>query len=181
MNAVAKLSVIAVFGLVCVACSNPQNPQEQPQPSATPSSAPPASAIPMMAPASGTSDALPPPPPLANGPALDVIMQRPAFAQAFKDMDGSAALPAWVRHGGVSAPTERVEVDGRKMWLAQTCESEDCNGSQAFLLIDPAAHTMQGLFVQVSGSEDASVQKLTWLGKPDAAVQSFLKDRIAHD
>lgn len=178
MKLVARLSIVTVFGLACAACSNTQSP---PRTSAPPAAIPPpASAIPMTAPASGTSNALPPLPPV-KGPALDVILQRPAFAKAFDAMDGSASLPAWVKQEGVSTPSTQVVVDGRKLWLAQTCKTADCQGSQLLLLVGLASHTMQGLFVQVSGGEAASVRKLTWLGRPDAAEQDFLKDRIARD
>lgn len=65
------------------------------------------------------------------------------------------------------------------MWLSHVCQAADCQGSQLFLLTDPAQHAMQGLLVQASGSAGDSVRKLVWLGKPDASVQAFLKAQMA--
>lgn len=67
------------------------------------------------------------------------------------------------------------------MWLSHVCEAVDCQGGQLFLLTDPAQHAMQGLLVEASGGAGDSVRKLSWLGKPDAPVQSFLKTQVARD
>jgi hypothetical protein len=171
MKQLAKLTVVAIVGVACAACSNSPAPATPPV-----ASAPPASAILMHAPVAGASaDAAP-----ATGPALDRIMQRPGFAQAFASMDGAAALPAWAKRGGVDSPSQRVEVDGKTLWLAQACETQACQGGKLLLLIDPAAHSMRGVLVEQSGDSGASVQQLTWLGKPDANVQAFLKGHVTH-
>lgn len=183
MSLIAKLSVAVVLGVACAACSSNNATPASSAPAASASSvnaAPPASAIPMTAPAAGASSSAPVATP-ANGPSLTEAMQRPGFAKAFQEMDGASELPAWVKTGGVSTPSSRVTVDGNAMWLAEACQTTDCKGDQLFLLIDPANHLMQGLFVETSGSEGASVRKLVWLGKPDAAMQEFLKDRAAKD
>lgn len=183
MNHLAKMAVIVIFVLACSACSNHASApaSETPVPASTATAlrraAPAASAIPMRAPAGGISTAAPLSAP-AGAPSLDVILRRPTFAKAFATMQGAASLPEWVR-SNASAPSARVHVDGKTMWLSQVCQSADCGGSQAFVLTDPAAHTMAGLLVQASGSEDASVHRLTWLGKPDAAAQALLKSRMA--
>jgi hypothetical protein len=131
----------------------------------------------MQAPAAGSSSETAAPPPLSNGPSLAVIMQRPSFAKAFANMDGASALPAWAKGGDASAPSARVQVDGKTMWLSHVCEAADCQGGQLFLLTDPAQHAMQGLLVEASGGTGDSVRKLAWLGKPDASVQAFLKQQ----
>lgn len=184
MSLIAKLSVVTMLGLACAACSsNNGTPASSAAPVASASSAsmaPPASAIPMTAPVAGASSTAPVAAP-GNGPSLTQAMQRPGFAKAFEEMDGASALPAWVKTGGVSTPASKVTVDGKTMWLAEACQTADCKDDQLFLLIDPENHSMQGLFVENSGSAGASVRKLVWLGKPDAATQEYLKDRITKD
>jgi hypothetical protein len=110
---------------------------------------------------------------------LAVILQRPSFAQAFAGMDGASALPSWAKGGDSSEPSERVQVDDKTMWLSHVCQTADCQGGQLFLLTDPAQHAMQGLLLEASGGTGDSVRQLTWLGKPDASVQAFLKARVA--
>jgi hypothetical protein len=180
MSLFVKFSAIALFGIACAACSNGNTPAPVASAEVATSTPPPAaSAIPMQAPAAGSSSETPAPPSLSNGPSLAVILQRPSFAQAFVDMDGASALPSWAKGGDASQPSERVEVDGKTMWLSHLCQSSGCQGGQLFLLTDPAQHAMQGLLVEASGGAGDSVRKLTWLGKPDAAVLSFLKARAA--
>jgi hypothetical protein len=94
-------------------------------------------------------------------------------------MDGVSALPSWAKRSDDSEPSARVQVDDRTVWLSHVCQAPDCQGGQLFLLTDPAQHAMQGLLVEASGGAGDSVLKLTWLGKPDASVQSFLKARVA--
>lgn len=178
MNLFVKLSAVALFGVACAACSNGNAPLPATSAPAASSATPPAaSAIPMQAPAAGSTSETPAPSPLSNGPSLAVIMQRPSFAKAFADMDGGSALPAWAKGGDVSTPSARVQVDGKTMWLSHVCQAADCQSGQLFLLTNPARQTMQGLLVEASGGTGDSVRKLTWLGKPDAPVQSFLKQQ----
>lgn len=180
MNLFAKLSAVALFGVACAACSNNNAPPPAAsEPAASTTTPPPAaSAIPMQAPSSASSSATPAPPPLNTGPSLAVILQRPSFAKAFADMDGASALPAWAKGGNDSSPSARVQVEGKTMWLSHVCQSAECQSGQLFLLTDPAQHAMQGLLVESSGSANDSVRKLTWLGKPDASVQAFLKAQM---
>lgn len=177
MNVIVKLSAVALLGAACAACSNTQQAPAA-SASAASSEAPAASAIPLQAP-SASSSATPALPPMTHGPSLAVILQRPSFAKAFADMDGASALPAWAKGGNDSAPSARVQVEGRTMWLSHVCQAADCQ-SQLFLLTDPAQQAMQGLLVESSGTAGASVQKLAWLGKPDAATQAYLKEQAAH-
>lgn len=178
MNVFARIFVVAAFGLTCAACTNNNAPPPATSAPAASSATPPAvSAIPMQAPTAGSTSETLAPPPLSNGPSLAVIMQRPSFAKAFADMDGASALPAWAKGGDASAPSARVQVDGKTMWLSHVCEAAGCQGGQLFLLTDPARHAMQGLLVEAPGGAGDSVRKLTWLGKPDAAAQSFLKQQ----
>lgn len=182
MNVLMKLSVIALFGAACAACSNDAPPPGSSAPAAsgtTPSAA--ASAIPMQAPAASSSSATPAPPAPANGPSLAVILQRPSFAKAFTDMDGASTLPVWAKGGGDSTPSARVRVEGKTMWLSHVCQAPGCQGSQLFLLTDPAQHAMQGVLVESSGGANDSVRKLTWLGQPGPATQAFLKQQMARD
>lgn len=173
MKQLAKLTVAAIVGVACAACSNAPAPATPPVASA----APPASVIPMHAPVAGDSaDAAAAP--RATGPTLAQFMQRSGFAQAFDAMDGASTLPAWTRQGGVDSPSQRVEVDGKTMWLAQACETQACQGNELLVLIDPAAHALHGVLVQESGDAGASVQQLKWLGQPDANVQAFLKGHV---
>ena len=179
MNPVMKLSAVALFGVACAACSNNAPPPATSAPAATSTPTPPAaSAIPMQAASAASSSTTPAPPSLTTGPSLAVILQRPSFAQAFADMDGAFALPAWAKGGNDSSPSARVQVEGKTMWLSHVCQSADCQSGQLFLLTDPAQHAMQGLLVESSGSANDSVRKLTWLGKPDASVQAFLKAQM---
>jgi hypothetical protein len=178
MNLFVKLSAVALFGIACAACSDGNAPAPVASAQVATSVQPPAaSAIPMQAPAAGASSESPAPPPSAGAPSLAVILQRPSFAKAFADMDGASALPAWVKAGDASGPSERIEVDGKTMWLSHVCQAADCQGSQLFLLTDPARHAMQGLLVEASGGAGDSVRRLVWLGRPDASVQAFLKSR----
>ena len=182
MNVFVKLSAIALLGLACAGCSNDNAPPPATSaPAASNPTSPATSAIPMQAPAANSSSETPAPPPLSNAPSLAVILQRPSFAKAFADMDGASALPAWVKGADNSAPSIRVQVDGKAMWLSHVCQVADCQGGQVFLLIDPAQHAMQGLLVEAARGAGDSVRKLTWLGKPGASVQSFLKARMARD
>ena len=167
------------MGLACAACSNNSAPPATSAPAAPSATPPVASAIPMQAPVAGSSSETPAPPPLSKGPSLAVILQRPSFAKAFADMDGAPALPAGAKGGDNSGPFAREQVDGKTMWLLHVCEAADCQGGQLFLLADPAQHAMQGLLVEAFGGTGDSVRKLTWLGKPDASVQAFLKARVA--
>lgn len=182
MHPVSKLVIVAAFGLTCAACSSNHGAPAtgSSAPAASIPTAPPASAIPMQAPpASSASNASPEAPPLTTAPAFGVIMQRPSFANAFAAMDGAAKLPAWVKASDATNPSTRVQVEGNPMWLAHVCKTTACAGGQMFLLIDPSDHTMQGVFVETSGSAGASVRKLTWLGKPDPAAQKFLEAQAA--
>jgi len=181
MDLFVKLSAVALLGLSCAACSNNNNapPSAASAPTASTTPPPATSAIPMQAPSSGSSSATPAPPPLTTAPSLAVILQRPGFAKAFADMDGASALPAWAKGGDNAAPSKRVQMEGKTMWLSHVCQAADCKGGQLFLLTDPAQHAMQGLLVESSGSANDSVRKLTWLGKPGASVQAFLKAQMA--
>lgn len=183
MHPIAKLTLIALAAMGCGACSG------QPDASAPAASAPtaatvappPASAIPMQAPATGDSTAAPQPSALlTRAPSLQVILQRPGFAKAFAGMDGASALPAWVKTADQSQPSSRVQVDGHAMWLSHVCEAFGCVGGQLFLLTDPAAQKMQGLLVTADGTPGATVRQLTWLGQPDATTQAFLKSQSSH-
>jgi hypothetical protein len=176
MNVIVKLSAMALLGAACAACSNTQQAPAASAPVAS-GEAPAVSAIPLQAPA-GSSSATPAPPPMTHGPSLAVILRRPSFAKAFADMDGASALPAWAKGGDNSAPSARVQVEGKTMWLSHVCQAGDCQ-RQLFLLTDPAQHAMQGLLVESSGDAGDSVRKLIWLGKPDAATQAFLQDQAA--
>jgi hypothetical protein len=115
----------------------------------------------------------------ANAPSLSVILRRPDFASTFESMQGASALPAWVKTGNADAPSMRVKVEGRAMWLSHVCKSADCRSDQLFLLTDPAQQAMRGLLVETSGKPGASTHKLTWLGNPDVAARSFLEAQIA--
>lgn len=175
MNLLVKLSIVTLFGAACAACSH-SNSSSTPAVSAPAAShAPAASAIPLQAPsprASADVDVVPP----VNGPTLADFLRRPSFKKTFAAMDGIAALPAWVKAGGGNdSPASKVEVDGQSLWLTHACETAACQGGQLYVLINTAAHTMQGLFIESTGSAGASVQKLTWLGKPDAVTQAYLK------
>lgn len=179
MKMLVKLSAVALFAVACAACTSNDTPPATSAPAASSSTPPPAaSAIPMQTPSADSSSATPAPPPLTRGPSLAVILQRPSFAKAFADMDGVSALPAWAKRGDSTAPSARVQVEGKTMWLSHVCEASDCQGGQLFLLTDPAQHAMQGLLVEASGGAGDSVRKLTWLGKPDASVQAFLKAQM---
>lgn len=174
MNRLVKLSVVAAFGVVCAACSQ-SNPSSTPAASAAADRAPAASAIPLQAPSASASAEVDVAPPV-NGPTLADFLRRPSFQKTYAAMDGIAALPAWVKAGGGNAaPASKVQVGGQSLWLTHACETEACQGGQLYVLINTAAHTMQGLFIESSGNAGASVQKLTWLGKPDAATQAYLK------
>jgi Inhibitor of vertebrate lysozyme (Ivy) len=177
MRGFMKLAAVTALCVAAAACSNDHSTPE-PHVSAPISSAtvlPASSAIPMHAPAAGASSVTAAPVvPQLNAPALSVILRRPVFAQAFAAMGGASSLPTWVRTGDSSAPSMRVKVDGRTMWLSHVCKAADCRGDQLFLLTDPARHTMQGLFLEMSGPAGASVRKLVWLGKPDTAERTFL-------
>lgn len=179
MNPFVKLLLVAVLGAACAACSN-SNQASAPAGSAPAAagSAPAASAIPLQAPESGASAGVEVTPPV-NGPTLADFLRRPSFQQTFAALDGAAALPAWAKAGGGNdAPASKVEVGGQSVWLTHACETSACQGGQLYVLIDTAAHTMQGLFVESTGSTGATVQKLTWLGKPDAAAQAYLKAQV---
>lgn len=183
MNVIARISSAALFSPVCAACSQSQNPPPAPVSTALmpapPSAQAPARAIPMVTPvstgSSATADVAPP----ASGLTLARLMQRPEFAKAFESMDGASQLPAWVREGGVATPSRKVQVDGKTMWLVHACESSQCDTGELWLLIDADSHTMQGLFQAQTGQNGATVGKLVWLGNPDAAVRTFLKEHIA--
>lgn len=186
MNPIVKLAVVAAFGATCAACSHGGAPAQAAKPSAAPASSraptptPSGPVISMVAPASGTSSSALTSPPV-TAPTLAESMQRPAFAEAFDAMDGASSLPAWTKRGGVALASKRVEVDGESMWLAQTCQAQGCQTGRLFVLIDPATHAMHGLLVKASGRAGAHVQRLTWLGKPDATVRSFLKQHVSND
>jgi hypothetical protein len=186
VNTILKIAALAMLASVCVACSQNQNATTPVASSASASTPVPAassrepgpasSAIPMLPPTASVApvSAMP-----ANGPSLGAILQRPAFAKAFETMPGASAVPAWVKTGDADAPSMRVKVDGRTMWLSHVCRTADCRGDQLFLLTDPARQAMQGLFVETSGKSGASTRKLNWLGNPDAAAKSFLEARIS--
>lgn len=181
MSGFLKLPLLAAACLVLAACSNHGGAPATgaAAPAASSVAVPAASAIPLQAPTSGAAAAAAIAPP-ANAPALSTIMQRPSFQQAFAAMDGAAALPAWAKTGGgTDALSSKVQLDGQTVWLAHACKTAACPDGQLYLLVNPAARTMQGLFLESSGTAGASVQKFTWLGKPDAATQAYLRDQAA--
>ena len=173
MKLIIKLLSVALLGLACAACSSSHSPA--PVASAATSAAPvPVGSIKMQAPAAAGAEATP----AEAGPELAVLLKRPGFAHAFEAMDGAAGLPAWVKSGGVSQPSEQVQVGGQSMWLANACEDANCNSGRLLVLIDQQDHKLQGVFVQGSGSSGASVQQYTWLGDPDANAKAFLQGRV---
>lgn len=185
MHAIAKLTLIALAGAACGACSGQPGASapadSAPTAAATAAPAPaPASAIPMQAPAAGASAGAPQPSALlTRAPSLQVILERPSFARAFAGMDGASALPAWVKTADQSQPSSRVQVDGQALWLSHVCAASGCDGGELWLLTDPAGQKMQGLLVTADGTPGATVRQLTWLGKPDAAAQAVLKDHAS--
>lgn len=178
MNLFVKLSVVAMLGATCAACSHSNQAAPADSAPTAASSTPAASAIPLQAPAaSGAAEAEVAPP--VNGPTLADFLRRPSFQQTFAAMDGAAALPAWAKQGGGNdAPASKVEVAGQSVWSTHACETAACQSGQLYVLINTAAHTMQGVFVESTGDAGASVQKLVWLGKPDAATQAYLKAQL---
>lgn len=181
----AKLTLMALAGVTCAACSSHPDvpaPTASAPPTSTSVAALVASAIPMQASASGATSVAPPSSALpSRAPSLRVILQRPAFAKAFAAMDGASALPAWVNTADQSQPSTLVQVGDQAMWLSRVCGVSGCQGGQLFVLTDPAAQKMQGLLVVADGTPGATVRQLTWLGQPDAALQSFLKAQTNRD
>ncbi len=114
---------------------------------------------------------------------LHDLLQKPAFAKAMQDMDGADKLPDWVADGGTATPAEMVEVGGKSLLAAQACKPHECPSEQVLVLYDQDAGTMQGVFVHdPSPGVDAGVSDqadMTWLGKPDDAVKTWLKQQVA--
>lgn len=179
MHLALKLVIPAVLGLAGVACSQQQPASSAPVASSGSAAGPAVSAIPLTAPAPGvTADS--PVTHAVQGPSLEEMLKRPAFAKAYQTMDGASTLPDWASHGSPT-PSQRVEVEGKPMLLAQACKASDCAGEQMLLLVDAPDHVLQGVLVSSSGSAGASVQQLAWLGQPDATVQAFLRSQLNHD
>lgn len=182
MSGLMKLSLLAGACLAMAACSNNHGAPAPVAsgPATSGSATPAASAIPMQAPAAGESAGVPQPSALlTRAPSLQMILERPGFARVFAGMEGASALPAWVKTADQSQPSSRVQVDGQAMWLSHVCEASSCEGGELYLLTDPAGRKMQGLLVTADGTPGATVRQLTWLGKPDAAAQAFLKNRAS--
>lgn len=175
MHGSSKFVALVVLGAACAACSQQQPATSAPTSAAA--SAPAVSAIPLKAPGAAGADAAAVG---VQGPSLADMLKRPAFATAFNAMDGAASLPAWVKGEGTATHLQHVQVGGKPMLLAHACATIDCNGGQVYLLIDGPDHVIQGVLVQASGDAGASVQQLTWLGKPDADAQAWLKGQMAH-
>lgn len=185
MRIVTKMIPPVLFALGCAACSSQQAPAPatQPVPAATTRAAAPApaDAIPLSAPASGGSSSTVQAETRDKGPSLADMLRRPAFAKAFASVEGASRLPAWVGQGGVSTPSEQVQVEGSTVWLAHECKTDDCGDGEIWLLIDQDTRMIQGVFVDEHGDSSAQVRELVWLGNPDAATRTFLKQRIAED
>lgn len=183
MKSIVKVSSVALLGLAAAACSSGHH-SATPVASASSSAAPaPVGSIKLHAPAASAAVAVAgergSTAPTAPGPELAGMLKRPGFAHAFEAMDGASALPAWIKSGGVSQPSEQVQVGGKSMWLANACEDAGCGSGRVLVLIDQQDRKLQGVFVQGSGSSGASVQQYTWLGDPDAAAKAFLQGRVA--
>lgn len=178
MPSFVKLLALTALTAACAACSQQQPASSAPAAAAVPS-APPVSAIPLQAPPAGATSAAASHAIAAASPTLAEMLKRPGFAKAFATMDGAASLPVWAKGKDATTPTHRVEVGGKPMLLANMCETTACRGGRMFLLVDGPDHVLYGLLVQSSGEAGASVQQLTWLGKPDAGVQAWLKGQLS--
>jgi hypothetical protein len=111
----------------------------------------------------------------AEGPYLfDVLKHRPSYRKAWDALlAGSRPIPAWItrfsrNYDGVTAPSEKVMVDGVTYEAFNLCKPHDCYDNQLEVFFTPGAGKAYGALVSPHGSTPR------FLGAPSTAVSAAL-------
>ncbi|WNL47762.1 Ivy family c-type lysozyme inhibitor [Dyella sp. BiH032] len=179
-HAVHALLIASV--LATAACTQDKSEQAPPRPAPTTTATASASNL-APAPDSSAAEASSSAEPIAKGPYLFDLLQRPDFAAAFQALAGAKELPEWTRQGGTSTPAQNVTVGSKTLQAASGCKPHDCPSERIVLLYDEKTHDMWGVFARRQGEapadvSDTSNDQLTWLGEPDEQLKDALRKRL---
>jgi len=119
-------------------------------------------------------------------PPSKLLKQAPAFATAYRAAIKDQDLPAWTERLSVGFPATAVKVDGRDQLLISACNPDSgCRDERFYLLYDPAAGTLTGLFFLPPNLDDPGDHRMAfsrWLGsKPTKENSNFLLNRALED
>ncbi|MFC3570988.1 Ivy family c-type lysozyme inhibitor [Paracoccus sp. TOH] len=94
------------------------------------------------------------------GPTLADLGQDQALTAAFEKMAAGHEVPAWIREGMVTTPSQKVSFGG-KDYLAMTgCKQHDCAANQVAMLYAPDSDKAYGV---LSVHDGKGAELLTWL------------------
>ncbi len=113
-----------------------------------------------------------------------LLRTAPAFAKAYRQLAGTAELPAWTRRLAAGTPAETVRIGDRDYLLTSACSQRGCLDERLYLLFDPGTRTLHGFFFlppQPDQPGDARMAFSQWLGKPGKEIADFLMARAMQD
>lgn len=114
-----------------------------------------------------------------TGPYLHELLKRPDFSGAYARIVAPRNVPAWVRQGGTSTPSQRVSVAGKPWLLVQSCKPHDCPSEYVHILYEPRSQAIAALFVRdpsavANAGPRQDRTELIWLGAPDGSLKNAL-------
>ncbi len=115
-----------------------------------------------------------------------LLKQDPQFAKAYRAAIKDQDLPDWTNRLAVGFPTERVEIDGKSMYLTSACSPQGgCRDERFYILYDPDDKAITGFFFLPPNADapgDYRMALSRWLGPvPPKARSDFLLQRALQD
>ena len=115
-----------------------------------------------------------------------LLKQEPQFAKAYRAAIKDQELPEWTNRLAVGFPTERVEIEGKTMFLTSACSPQGgCKDERIYLLYVPDEKTITGFFFLSPNADapgDYRMALSRWLGPvPPKARSDFLLQRALQD
>ncbi|WP_199259577.1 Ivy family c-type lysozyme inhibitor [Paracoccus binzhouensis] len=96
----------------------------------------------------------------AAGPSLADLGRDQALTAAFETMAKGHEIPAWVREGMVTTPSQKVSFDGSDYLAMTGCKQHDCAANQIAMLYAPDRGEAYGV---LSVHDGKGAELLTWL------------------
>lgn len=117
-------------------------------------------------------------------PPSRLLKTAPGFAKAVKSLINEADLPAWTQKMAMGFPAERVEIDGKELWLTSACNPVGCYEERFYVLFDAKTRSASGFFFlppSVDTPGDTRMAFSRWLGSPERPASDFLMERAMKD
>jgi hypothetical protein len=110
-----------------------------------------------------------------SGPPLVDLMMLPNHAASWKVMLGDTKVPAWVESfaktlDGPNIPSIDLLTGGKIYTLGFTCEPNDCEQSQLYVLFNGDGSQAWGMLLEG--------EKRVWLGNPDQSIKDAILGRL---